>query len=97
MNGLNNCVIPDMRILIILMVFFSSCSIGPAEKIDYNDPERIQALEDIYYQMDKNLPVYAIKTDTLYLTTDTLMLLLTVMKNGESVYDDVRYEVLCAG
>ena len=29
------------------------------------------------------------------LTTDTVMLLLTVLKNGEKVYDEVRYEDLC--
>jgi hypothetical protein len=39
--------------------------------------------------IDEPIPVYSIKTDTLGLwPPHTMVLLLTVMKNGEAVYDE---------
>jgi len=83
---------------LLIIVGMVSVSCHQTEDIDWDDPEVIEALEDIYYHMDENLPVYAIKIDTLGLwEPHTMVLQLTVLKNGEAVYDDVRYEVLCAG
>ena len=84
--------------IVLMMLLLGLLCCRPADKIDYNDPERIQALEDIYYHMDENLPVYTIKTDTLGVwPPHTIVLELTVLKNGEAVYDEVRYENLCPG
>jgi hypothetical protein len=91
-----------MRILIIITVLLYSCSIGPSDNIDYTDPEVMRAYDETVLGIKKSrfidepIPVYSIKTDTLGLwPPHTMVLLLTVMKNGEAVYDEVRYEDLC--
>ena len=95
MIKLNNCLFTDMRLLIVLMILLSSCGRG-ADNIDFSDPEVMRAWEEVYLDMDEHFPTYAIKIDTLGLwEPHTMVLELTVMKNGKAVYDEVRYEDLC--
>lgn len=100
-NGLKSCVIYDMRILIALMILLSSCGKG-ADNIDFDDPEVSRAYDEVVLGIKKSrfideaIPVYSIKTDTLGLwPPHTMVLQLTVLKNGKAVYDEVRYEDLC--
>ena len=85
-----------MRILILLVILLSSCGRG-VDNIVFSDPEVMRAYDEVVLGIKKSrfIDEYDIRTDTLYLTTDTVMLLLTVLKNGEKVYDEVRYEDLC--
>ena len=76
-----------------------SMNCHPVDDIDWDDPEVIKAYEEVVLGIDERRfrEDYEILTDTLWLSTDTLMLLLTVVKDDEKVYDQVRYEVLCGG
>ena len=78
------------------------CCGRPSDNIDYTHTEVIRAYDETVLGIKKSrfidepIPVYSIKTDTLGLwPPHTMVLLLTVMKNGEAVYDEVRYEDLC--
>jgi len=91
-----------MRLLILIFVLLHSCSIGPADNIDYSDPEVSRTWDETVLGIKKSrfidepIPVYSIKTDTLGLwPPHTRVLLLTVIMNGEAVYNEVRYEDLC--
>lgn len=69
------------------------------EKIDHTDPEVMAAYDEVVLGIKESrfIDLYDILTDTIMITTDTMMLLLTVTKNDEKVYDEVRYEELCPG
>ena len=84
---------------LLIIVGMVSVSCHQTEDIDWDDPEVIAAYDEVVLGIDERrfMGDYDILTDTLWISSDTVMLLLTVMKNGEAVYDDVRYEVLCAG
>ena len=89
-----------MKYLYLLVTMgMVSMNCHPVDDIDWDDPEVIKAYEEVVLGIDERRfrGDYEIITDTLWLSTDTLMLLLTVVKDDEKVYDQVRYEVLCGG
>ena len=84
-----------MRTLFIITVLLYSCSSGPADTVDYTDPEVIRAMDEVVYGMYLDEDRYEIRKDTISVGSDTMMVLLTVLHNDEEVYEEMRYEVLC--
>ena len=87
-----------MRIIIVCLLI-ASCTGYRDKPIDYKDPEVMKAYDEAVLGIKESrfIDQYDILTDTIMITTDTMMLLLTVTKNDEKVYDEVRYEELCPG
>ena len=86
-----------MRLLILLTTLLYSCSQAPDDVIDYDDPDVMRDYEETVLGIKKSrfIDEYDIRTDTLSISADTMMVLLTVTKGGKYVYDEVRYEMLC--
>jgi hypothetical protein len=86
-----------MRLLILLTALLYSCTQAPDDGIDYDHPDVMRDYDETVLGIKKSrfIDEYDIRTDTLSISADTMMLLLTVTKGGKEVYDEVRYEVLC--